>query len=125
MLRRLLAAVLAFVLTSSACARSGNDQRPKPSDGRVYVQVINRNALPMEVSVMSAGITHRMGTVHPGMSGQFLIPQNLNNSSVWFEARTSGGGPSFRSGDLTLIPQAIVEFRIAAQLFSSTVERRY
>jgi hypothetical protein len=115
------------MLTSSACARSGDNDEPAPqrSDGRVYVQVINRNALPMEVSVMSGGITHRMGTVHPGMSGNFLIPQNLNSSSVSFEARTSGGGPAFRSGNLTLIPQAIVEFRIAAQLFSSTVERRY
>ena len=125
MLRRLLAAVLAFVLTSPACARSGNDREPKPSDGRVYVQVINRNALPMEVYAASGGINHRMGTVHPGMSTQFFLPQNLSNSSVRFEARTSGGGRPFRSGDLQLVPRAIVQFTIASQLFSSTVERRY
>jgi hypothetical protein len=66
-----------------------------------------------------------MGTVHPGMSSQFFLPQNLSNSSVRFEARTSGGGQPFRSGDLLLAPQAIVEFTIAAQLFSSTVDRRH
>jgi hypothetical protein len=124
----LLTATVALVLTSVACARSGGNDEPgeaKPSDGRVYVQVINRNALPMEVYALAGGINHRMGTVHPGMSSQFFLPQNLSNSSVRFEARTSGGGQPFRSGDLQLVPRAIVEFRIAPQLFSSTVERRY
>ncbi len=125
MLRTALATAAALVLTSSACARSGNDQEPKPSDGRVYVHVINRNALPMEISALSGGINHRMGTVHPGMSTQFFLPQNLSNSSVRFEARTSGGGQPFRSGDLQLVPRAIVQFTIASQLFSSTVERRH
>jgi hypothetical protein len=125
-LRRQLAAVLALVLISG-CGRSGRSDEPQPqrSDGRVYVQVINRNALPMEVSAQSGGINHRMGTVHPGMSTQFFLPQNLSNSSVRFEARTSGGGQPFRSGDVQLVPRGIVQFTIAPQLFSSTVERRY
>ena len=125
MLRKLLAVAAALLLF--ACARSGGSDEPTPdrSDGRVYVQVINRNALPMEVYAQAGGINHRMGTVHPGMSSQFFLPENLSNSSVRFEARTSGGGQPFRSGDLQLVPRAIVEFRIAPQLFSSTVERRY
>ena len=125
MLRTVLATAVALILTSSACARSGGNDEPKPADGRVYVQVINRNALPMEVYAQSGGIIHRMGVVHPGMSTQFFLPQNLSNSSVRFEARTSGGGQPFRSGDLQLVPRAIVQFTIASQLFSSTVERRY
>jgi hypothetical protein len=127
-LRTLLTIAVTLTLILSACARSGGNDEPgvaKPSDGRVYVQVINRNALPMEVSALSGGINHRMGTVHPGMSTQFFLPQNLSNSSVRFEARTSGGGQPFRSGDLQLVPRAIVQFTIASQLFSSTVERRY
>jgi hypothetical protein len=125
--RTALAIAIALIVTSSGCASSsGNDEpEPKTSDGRVYVQVINGNALPMEVSALSGGINHRMGTVHPGMSTQFFLPQNLSNSLVRFEARTSGGGQPFRSGDIQLIPGAIVEFRLAAQLFSSTVERRH
>jgi hypothetical protein len=124
----LLTTAIALILASSACARSGGNDEPgqaQPSDGRVYVQVINRNALPMEVSALSGGINHRMGTVHPGMSTQFFLPQNLSNSLVRFEARTSGGGQPFRSGDLQLVPRAIVQFTIASQLFSSTVDRRY
>ncbi len=127
MLRSLLATAVALILASSACGRSARSNEPNPerSDGRVYVQVINRNALPMEVSAHSGGINHRMGTVHPGMSTQFFLPQNLSNSSVRFEARTSGGGQPFRSADVQLVPQGIVQFTIAPQLFSSTVERRY
>jgi hypothetical protein len=79
----------------------------------------------MDVYASGAGITHRMGTVHPGMSGQFFLPQNLiGGGSVRFEARPSGGGQPFRSGDLLLAPKAIVEFIIAPQLFNSTVTRR-
>jgi hypothetical protein len=114
-----------LLLTATACARSGGGDEPKPSEGRVYVQVSNQHALPMEVYAMASGINHRLGTVNPGMKSQFFLPQNLVGSgSVRFEARPSGGGQPFRSGDLLLAPGAIVQFNIAAQLFSSTVERR-
>jgi hypothetical protein len=125
-LRGLRLVVPVLLLTASACARSGGSDEPEPSEGRVYVGVTNRNALPMEVYAMAAGITHRMGTVHPGMASQFFLPQNLiGGGSVRFEARPSGGGGQpFRSGELLLAPKAIVEFVIAPQLFNSTVIRR-
>jgi hypothetical protein len=79
----------------------------------------------MEVYASGSGINHRMGTVHPGMGGHFVIPQNLVGSgSVQFEARPSGGGQPFRSGEILLAPGSLVEFEIAAQLFNSTVTRR-
>jgi hypothetical protein len=125
-LRRLRIVVPVLLLTASACAHSGGSDEPQPSEGRVYVGVANRHALPMEVYAMASGITHRMGTVSPGMSSQFFLPQNLvGGGSVRFEARPSGGGPPFRSGDLLLAPGAIVEFVIAAQLFNSTVTRQH
>jgi hypothetical protein len=79
----------------------------------------------MEVYASGSGINHRMGTVHPGMSSHFVIPQNLVGSgSVQFEARPSGGGQPFRSGEVLLGPGSLIEFQIAAQLFSSTVTQR-
>ncbi len=79
----------------------------------------------MEISASGSGITHRVGTVHPGMDGHFVIPQNLVGSgAVRFEARPSGGGQPFRSGEILLAPASLVEFHIAAQLFNSTVSRR-
>jgi hypothetical protein len=124
-LRGLRVVVPALLLTASACAHSGGGEEPQPAEGSVYFEVTNQHALPMEVYAVGSGITHRMGTVHPGMSSQFVVPQNLiGNGSVRFEARPSGGGQPFLSGDLLLAPGAIVEFTIAAQLFNSTVTRR-
>lgn len=79
----------------------------------------------MEVSALGSGINHRLGTVHPGMDGHFVVPQNLiGGSSVRFEARPSGDGRPFLSGDILLAPGAVVDFVIGAQLFNSTVTRR-
>jgi hypothetical protein len=116
--------VSALLLTAPACAHSGGGEAI-PAAGLVEVQVTNQHALPMEVYALGSGINHRMGTVLPGMDSHFVVPQNLiGNGSVRFEARPSGGGQPFRSGDLLLAAGAIVEFRIAAQLFNSTVTRR-
>jgi hypothetical protein len=114
----------ALLLTASACAHSAGGE-VQPTDIPVYVEVTNQHALPMEVYALGSGITHRMGTVHPGMGGHFVVPPNLiGNGSVLFEARPSGGGQPFRSGDLLLSPGAVVDFAIAPQLFNSTVTRR-
>ena len=124
MLRGLGVLVPGLLLTLCACARSGGGEAA-PSAGTVEVSVTNRNALPMEVYASGSGINHRMGTVHPGMSSHFVIPQNLVGSgSVQFEARPSGGGQPFRSEEVLLTPGSLIQFLIAAQLFNSTVTRR-
>jgi hypothetical protein len=116
--------VPALFLTASACAHSGGGEAA-PAAGSVEVRVTNQNALPMEVFASGSGINHRMGTVYPGMGSHFMIPQNLvGNGSVQFEARPSGGGQAFRSGEVMLAPGSLIEFQIAPQLFNSTVNRR-
>ncbi|HEY8259403.1 MAG TPA: hypothetical protein VIG08_17220 [Gemmatimonadales bacterium] len=116
--------VSALMLATLACSQSGGGE-VKPSDIPVVVEITNQHALPMEVYALGSGITQRLGTVHPGMQGHFSIPQNLvGNGSVQFEARPSGGGQPFRSGEVLLAPGAVIDFRIAAQLFNSTVTRR-
>jgi hypothetical protein len=123
-LHRLRLLVVALLLTG--CAHSAETD-PAPSAGTVEVRVSNQNALPMEVLASGSGIRHRLGTVHPGMRGSFVVPQNLvGNGSVQFEARPSGGGnvQPFRSGEVMLASGSLIEFQIAAQLFNSTVVRR-
>jgi len=123
-LRLLRVVVPLLLLTASACTHSGGGETA-PGAGGVEIRVTNRNALPMEVSASGSGINHRMGTVHPGMDGHFMIPQTLVGSgSVHFEARPSGGGQLFRSGEILLASGSLIEFAIAAQLFNSTVTRR-
>jgi hypothetical protein len=128
MLRGLRLLVPALLLTATACAHSGGGEaKPEIRETGIpaYVEVRNQHALPMEVYAFASGITQRLGTVHPGMSGRFTIPQNLiGNGSVRFEARPSGGGQPFRSGETLLEPGSVVDFEIAAQLFNSTVTRR-
>jgi hypothetical protein len=128
MLRGLRLLVPALILSASACSHSGGGETsPQIRENGIpaYVEVENQHALPMEVYAFASGITQRLGTVHPGMSGRFTIPPNLiGNGSVRFEARASGGGQPFRSGEILLEPGAVVDFRIATQLFNSTVTRR-
>jgi hypothetical protein len=128
MLRGLKLLVPALLLSTSACAHSGGgDTSPEIRENGIpaYVEVQNQHALPMEVYAFASGITQRLGTVHPGMSGRFTLPQNLiGNGSVQFEARPSGGGKPFRSGEILLEPGSVVDLEIAAQLFNSTVTRR-
>jgi hypothetical protein len=114
----------ALLLTAYACTRSTGDEL-QPTGSPVTVEVTNRHALPMDVYAMGSGITQRLGTVHPGMAGHFVVPQNLvGNGSVRFEARPSGNGQPFRSGDILLAPGSVVDFVIGAQMFNSTVTRR-
>jgi hypothetical protein len=124
MLRELRFVVPVLLMTAYACAHSRGGEAA-PAAGSVEVQVTNQNALPMEVYASGSGINHRMGTVYPGMDGLFVIPQNLvGNGSVQFEARPSGGGQPFRSGEVLLAPGSFIQFQIAPQLFNSTVTRR-
>jgi hypothetical protein len=123
-LRRLVALAPALLFTVSACSHSGAGE-VKPTDIPVSVEVTNQHALPMEIYALASGITQRLGTVHPGMVSHFSVPQNLvGNGSVQFEARPTGGGQPFRSGEILLAPGAVVDFMIAARLFNSTVTRR-
>ncbi len=128
MLRGLRLLVPALLLTAAACAHSGiGESGPEIRETGIpaYIEVQNQHALPMEITVYASGITQRLGTVHPGMASRFTIPQNLiGNGSAQFEARPSGGGQPFRSGEILLAPGAVIDLRIAAQLFNSTLTRR-
>ena len=124
MLRGWRVLVPGVLLAASACAHSGGDE-VQPTGIPAYAEVSNQNALPMDIYAFASGITQRLGTVHPGMASHFTVPQNLiGNGSVRFEARPTGGGQPFRSGEILLAPGAVVDVRIEAQLFNSTVTRR-
>jgi hypothetical protein len=124
-LRGWLALVPALLCAGLACARGGGEDEPAPDDSPVRVEVTNDNALPVEIYAVGSGISHRMGTVHPGMASHFVIPQNLVGSgAVELQARTGTAGQPFRSGQLLLAPGTIVDLVIARQLFNSTATLR-
>jgi hypothetical protein len=107
-------------LAATACAR-GSGGEVSPADAPVRVEVTNRFALPVEIYAVGAGIRHRMGIVHPGMSAVFKVPPAMvGGGQVEFHASPTESTQSYRSGGLLLSPGAIVDIVIAAQLFAST-----
>lgn len=99
---------------------------PGPADSPVRVEVTNHYALSMEIDVVGAGVNHRLGTVHPGMVGHFVVPPGMiGGSSIEFLAHPSANEQRVaRSGPLLVSPGRVVEFVIAARLFNSTATIR-
>lgn len=125
-MRGWLTLVLCLIASVPACARGGGEEdAPAPNDSPVRVEVTNNYALPVDIIAVGTGITHRLGTVHPGMSSQFPIPQNVVGSgTAELRAEAAGMSQPFRSGKILLAPGTIVDFRVAPQLFNSTVTLR-
>lgn len=116
-----------LLLTSMACAHASSGDEPEPqSNGEpVQVDVRNNYALPVEIYALGSGITQRLGTVHPGMTGHFVLPQGLIGAGgVELQARPGSDEQPFRSDRLLLSPGAIVDFVIAPVLFNSTAALR-
>jgi hypothetical protein len=116
--------VVGLLLTGSACSH-GKTGEVDPAPAPVRVEVTNNYGLPMEIEAVGSGINQRLGVVHPGMVGKFIVPRNLLSSgSVQFQAHPSARGQLFRSGELLLAPGSIADFVISPQLFNSTVTIR-
>jgi hypothetical protein len=121
--------IVVLLLAGFACAhgrRSTAAADAQPVGTAVGVEVTNNYGLPMEVDAVGSGIRRRMGTVHPGMSGHFVLPPAMvGNGLVEFQAHpTVNGREVARSGELLLAPGQVVDFVIAPQLFNSTATVR-
>ena len=116
-----------LLLTGSACGGS-RAEAPGPADSPVLVVVTNNYALAMEISVIGAGTTHRLGTVDPGMVGRFAVPPGMiGGGPLEFEAQPpprEGVRARAESGPILIAPGAIVDFVITQRLFNSTATLR-
>ena len=127
MSRASLLLVPLLLLAVPACARGGAEaeEQLQPVDMPVRLEVTNNFALPIEIEAIGSGVTHRVGTVHPGMSAHFTLPQNLMGSGgVELIAHPTASSDSFRSDPLLLAPGTIVDFHVTPQLFNSTATLR-
>ena len=116
--------VTGLLLTVAACSHGGTGA-PQPDDRPVRVEVTNNYALPMEIYAVGSGATHRLGTVHPGMVGSFVIPPGIiGTGSVELQAHPTAIGQLARSGQILLKPGEVVDFVITPQLFNSTATIR-
>ena len=120
--RRTAVLALGLLLASSDCAH----QRRAPARGAdvpVRVMVTNHFTSPVDVFAVGSGISHRLGLVHPSMSGEFVLPQTLIGGGT-LELFAEAGGARARSGPLLLSPGAVVDFEITNPLFNSTATVR-
>jgi hypothetical protein len=78
----------------------------------------------MKVYTAGSGTLYRIGTVHPGLPGRFLVrPTMIVNGPVEFVAR-SGTGPFLRSGRILLGPGDVVDFDLTPSPVTSTATVR-
>ena len=118
MRRVLLLLALCLPLVGSRCFRQASDIPPRETP--VSLVVKNDYGIAVEVYAIGSGITQRLGTVHPGMTGRFEVPRaTIGGGSVEFEARATIRDVA-RSGPLNLQPGHVVEFEITRQLTNST-----
>jgi hypothetical protein len=128
--RGVVALMAGLVVASSGCGYglgAGTGSRgPHDAGGAVRLNVTNQSGGPMEVYVAGSGTVYRIGTVHPGLAGHFVVrPAMIGNGPVEFAAR-SDDGPLVRSGRILVVPGDVVDFELGARaaLSSATVRPR-
>lgn len=120
--------VAGLLLTSSACAYgsggTSDTRRPQDPGGAVRLSVTNHSGGPMEIFATGRGTSYRIGTVHPGLVGHFVVRPGMTvNGPVEFLAR-SGSGPVIRSGLLLLAPGSMVDFQLTSSPVTSVATVR-
>ena len=123
--RRLCLLTLGFMLLAgSGCSRRRQQESPAPADSPVRIVVTNHYTAPMEVVAVGSNISHRLGIVHPGMVGEFVLPPAMVGGGTVELFAGDGHGPPARSGPLLLSPGGVVDFAIRNPLFNSTASVR-
>jgi hypothetical protein len=117
-----------LALASSACAfgrgTADDFKRPQDPGGAVQLNVTNNVGGPVEVYAAGSGTLYRIGTVHPGLPGRFVVrPTMIVNGPVEFVARALNG-PYLRSGRILVQPGDVVDFDLTASPVTSTATVR-
>ena len=112
-----------MLLAGSGCSRRRQQVRAASADSPVRIVVTNLYTAPMEVVAVGSGISHRLGIVHPGMVGDFVLPQAMVGGGT-VELFAADGASRAQSGPLLLSPGVVVDFAIRNPLFNSTASVR-
>ncbi len=105
---------LVVLLASSACAVGmGAGSAAGTGAARpVQLQVTNTSGGPIEIYATGTGTSYRVGTVHPGLTGRFVIrPTMVSNGAVEFTAHSPVWG-TVESGPMLLRPGDVADFAL-------------
>lgn len=117
-----------LLLGSSACAYGvGAAQDSGLARGArqaVLLHVTNNSGRPMEIYVSGSGTAYRIGTVHPGLAGNFVVrPAMIGNGSVELVARSLSGAV-VRSGPMLVAPGDVLDFELEPHVATSNATIR-
>jgi hypothetical protein len=110
-----------MLLAGSGCRRQ--QVSPARADAPVRIVVTNEYTAPMEIVAVGSNINHRLGIVHPGMVGEFVLPQAMVGGGT-VELFAADERSRARSGPLLLSPGVVVDFAIRNPLFNSSASVR-
>ncbi|MGE5802250.1 MAG: hypothetical protein ACM358_08315 [Gemmatimonadota bacterium] len=113
-----------MLLGGSGCSRRRQQESSAPAGAPVRIVVTNHYTAPMEIVAVASNISHRLGIVHPGMVGEFVLPPAMVGGGTVELFAADGHGPPARSGPLLLSPGGVVDFAIRNPLFNSTASVR-
>ena len=120
--------VACLVVTSSACSyglgAAPDMARALDREGAVRLHVSNQSGGPMELYADGSGTHYRIGTVQPGLRGEFVVrPGMIVNGAVELVARADNG-MVVRSGPVLLAPGDVVDFALEAHASTSSATVR-
>jgi hypothetical protein len=113
-----------LVVASAACGLGGHGSGAgdaQPADSTVRVEILNHNPLPVDIIAVGGGMSHRLGTVLPGLAGHFVVPPAmLGDGTIEIEARVANDRDVISSGPLLLARGDVVDFTVGLNQVSST-----
>jgi hypothetical protein len=121
--RRSTRLAVALLIVTSACSRNNPETGAAfdPSPEPISVFVKNENFLDMNVSLISGGVTRRLGQVSGNGSGEFKVNASVaNGQSVGITAVPIGQSGRYTSPGLQVRPGQRIEVRLASSLRQST-----
>lgn len=118
----------AMLLASAGCGYGiGAAAAPAETadvERRVELHVTNESGGPMEVYAVGAGTVYRIGTVHPGLAGRFVLRRGMGETGAVELVARSATGAVVRSGPMLLRPGHVVDFELARNSVTSTATVR-
>lgn len=119
---RIGALMLALAATASCAHKNSPNEEPAPMPEPITVSVRNENFLDMNVAVVANGVSRRLGSVSGNGTATFTVNWNVANGNlIAITATPIGGRGQASTGQVSVNPGQVIEFRVASVLRQSAV----
>ena len=81
-MRLAIPTALALATMVSGCGKGGSPATSADPTGKLYLEVRNRSAYRMTISMVLSGVSTRLGQVNAGATARFEVPKALVSMGV-------------------------------------------